>query len=508
VAVWGASETDVWAFGYGVILHWDGNAWTSTTSPTTQALRAVWGSGPDDIWAFGNQGAIVHKTAAGWALHSTMSSINFARAWGADAQHVWAVGSSEAIIFFDGNNWSAPLLPRMTGNHFESVWGTSATDVWVVGGNSSDDRQLRFHWNGLAWSEQPNVVATGLHAMAGGAPGEIWAAAHRKDFEGGTMWRFANGTWAPFDDMLEARIVAMDGTPARGLWASGWPGLLMTWNGSAWVNPFGKRSRAHLHGAWSPGGNDGWAVGMGGTILRWNGADWQIAEAGTGYFFEGLLAVHGSSPTNVYAAGHRGLLRRWDGVSWTTVGPPSSDVYVRVWVSGPNDVWLGTTNNRVLRWNGQTMTYLPAIDAIPTGFWQAGPDDMWVLTGRTTAWRWTGGPIWTQVIANGGVSAMWGSAPDNAWAIGGLGVIQRWNGEAFGTPLLPKVTTLGLNRIAASGPSDIWVGGEAGTVLHYDGTSWKAQVADPMYYMQDIMVTGPGDAQVVTEGGGILRRRP
>ena len=102
---------------------------------------------------------------------------------------------------------------------------------------------------------------------------------------------------------------------------------------------------------------------------------------------------------------------------------------------------------------------------------------------------------------------MWGAAPNDAWAVGSSGTIQRWTGESFGTPL-PKVTTEGLTRIAASGPSDIWAAGSNGTVLHYDGATWKLHATDPYVYWADLMVTGPGDAQVVGESGAIMRHAP
>ncbi|MDF2691943.1 MAG: Type fimbrial biosis protein PilY1, partial [Labilithrix sp.] len=44
-AIWGSSKDDVWAAGAaGIILHWDGAAWTSIKSGIANTLRAVSGS--------------------------------------------------------------------------------------------------------------------------------------------------------------------------------------------------------------------------------------------------------------------------------------------------------------------------------------------------------------------------------------------------------------------------------------------------------------------------------
>jgi hypothetical protein len=60
--LWGTAADDVFAVGEdGVILHFDGAEWTSTT-PTDRTLLGVWGSGPADAFAVGNGGVILHGT--------------------------------------------------------------------------------------------------------------------------------------------------------------------------------------------------------------------------------------------------------------------------------------------------------------------------------------------------------------------------------------------------------------------------------------------------------------
>jgi hypothetical protein len=59
-ALWGNSANDVWAVGEpGVILHWDGRAWSKMTSGTTLPLFDVWSSQGGDVWATGRDGAIL-----------------------------------------------------------------------------------------------------------------------------------------------------------------------------------------------------------------------------------------------------------------------------------------------------------------------------------------------------------------------------------------------------------------------------------------------------------------
>ncbi len=70
VAVWVNSATDVFAAGSeianggtsvaGVIMHYDGTAWTETVINATAALYGVWGSSASDVYCVGQSGVIVH----------------------------------------------------------------------------------------------------------------------------------------------------------------------------------------------------------------------------------------------------------------------------------------------------------------------------------------------------------------------------------------------------------------------------------------------------------------
>ena len=67
--IWGAAPNDMWMVGQnGVIVHYDGTAFTAVVSPTDLLLLGIWGSGPNDIWAVGINGAILHYDGAGWSF--------------------------------------------------------------------------------------------------------------------------------------------------------------------------------------------------------------------------------------------------------------------------------------------------------------------------------------------------------------------------------------------------------------------------------------------------------
>src|SRR5690606_23448620 len=70
--VWGASADDVWVCGDGgVLLHYDGEAWSQVTSPTTRTLFTVSGTA-DQAFAVGGFGdaAVLRWDGASWVDES------------------------------------------------------------------------------------------------------------------------------------------------------------------------------------------------------------------------------------------------------------------------------------------------------------------------------------------------------------------------------------------------------------------------------------------------------
>jgi hypothetical protein len=59
--LWGSSATNIWAVGYGTLLHYDGQAWSKVELPASNlGLQGIWGSSASDIWAVGAAGVVLH----------------------------------------------------------------------------------------------------------------------------------------------------------------------------------------------------------------------------------------------------------------------------------------------------------------------------------------------------------------------------------------------------------------------------------------------------------------
>jgi len=131
----GTGASDVWAVGeQGLILHWDGSAWSPSTSPTAANLYGVWAAAVDDVWAVGG---------------SPIGS-----------------GPNDVLVHYDGAGWTEVPPPRALGATYFKVWGLSSRDVHVVGSAG-----LALHYDGTTWSEVPTGTRETLVTVHGGSSG-------------------------------------------------------------------------------------------------------------------------------------------------------------------------------------------------------------------------------------------------------------------------------------------------------------------------------------------------
>jgi len=73
-----------------------------------------------------------------------------------------------------------------------------------------------------------------------------------------------------------------------------------------------------------------------------------------------------------------------------------------------------------------------------------------------------------------GLSAVWGSADDDVWVVGDHGMTLHYDGTQWSA--IPSGTSVRLYGVHGSGPDDAWAVGEEGAVLHWDGVEWSPQL--------------------------------
>ncbi|MHB8437964.1 MAG: WD40/YVTN/BNR-like repeat-containing protein [Acidimicrobiales bacterium] len=178
----------------------------------------------------------------------------------------------------------------------------------------------------------------------------------------------------------------------------------------------------------------------------------------------GIWAVDNS---DIWAAGNAGggqeTIWYFDGDGFTDVTTASNTSAVTnanlnaVWASGTNSVWaVGNASGA----NG-TILYCSANCSTSSS--------VWVLQRTPT---------------NAQLNDVFGTSATNVYAVGnaasGAGTVLSYN-SLIGT--WSALGTFGVNKnllaVYATGPNDVWVTGQSGTIDFWNGTTWVAQVAAP-----------------------------
>jgi len=229
-------------------------------------------------------------------------------------------------------------------------------------------------------------------------------------------------------------------------------------------------------------------------------------------------------PKNVYVVGSGGMWR-FDGKAWSKEVLPAGVTQVdAVWGTGSGNVFAVASPN-ILHYNGSKWTKkTPVFGASLRAVWGSGPknvlvigNDWFKVGGKGIALRYNGA-TWTKekVPTYEYLYDVWVDKSGEAFAVGGSPfskstTILRYSKSKWTSMMSAGVWAL--TTVWGSGPSDVFAAGTTGggsnpgTVLHFNGVSWKALTGIPApsgnsFY--DIWGTGPSNVYLVRSFGSIV----
>jgi hypothetical protein len=169
---------------------------------------------------------------------------------------------------------------------------------------------------------------------------------------------------------------------------------------------------------------------------------------------QGNAGIWGSSASDVYMANWVGIWH-FDGAQWAFVPEVEWHGTLDVYGFGADDVWAVGPAGRILRYDGHA--------------WSGERFD-----GDSVYAEALG--IWENPPRNHYLWGVWGPARNDVFVAGDSGTVLHWNGAAWSK--MSTGTREGLRRVWGTSGSNVYVSGEHGTLLHYDGTAWS-RVAVP-----------------------------
>jgi hypothetical protein len=278
----------------GIVWHLKtvAGVWTVQSTPVTNSLWGVWGPSPTDVFAVGQGGTVLHYNGTSWQSMTTpaASTVWFYGVHGTSSNNVMAVGQSGGfgyVMSYNGSTWSRVVIDPVS--QLNDVWFYSPSNRYFVG-NGGTIIDVDFMTSG---------TTENLHAIWGTSTSDIFATGFT-----GTILHYNGSAWSAMTSGTTQRVYDVWGSSSSNVYAVGYRTHLK-YNGSSWTTdmPPGIRD---FRGVWGASANDVFVVGISGFITHFDGNNWNTMTSGTTEHFYG--GVWGTSSSNVFAVGDRGTI--------------------------------------------------------------------------------------------------------------------------------------------------------------------------------------------------------
>jgi hypothetical protein len=298
------------------------------------------------------------------------------RIWGRSSNDVWAVGSSGTALHYDGNRWNDVSPPW--GVNLYDIWGDSEYNVFVVHDAGSPTfyevrgREL-LHFDGAGWS-----FVAGPPMMGGGSPTAIWGASGDAIFVVG-----GNGIIYRYDGVAWRKMIGWP--PERGLMAIVVPYALYASVGEQHTP---SRWPTNLVAVWGSSESDVYATAGPGNMVHYDGKKWSVMESPE---LRGKVHINGTSRDNIFVTD--GGVMHFDGKKWTTMKPdcPPCCGLGAVWSGAPGKAFFLSGSSRICYYDGAKWTKMESgTKERLTSMWGASESDVWAVGAHGTILHYTG----------------------------------------------------------------------------------------------------------------------
>lgn len=179
LGVWGSGPSDVWAAGYikgvnqGVLYRWNGTVWSVVPNVPPFFPIGIWGTSPGDVWLASSMGSVLHWNGSAWT--TTSSFVGTDGVWFGSASDIWSWDdASHMFVHWDGLSWTSKPSPVGASASFSGFSGSGPQDVWAFGYDKTTASGIVARWRGTQWEIDPLPPVPQLGAMWVVAPGDVW----------------------------------------------------------------------------------------------------------------------------------------------------------------------------------------------------------------------------------------------------------------------------------------------------------------------------------------------
>jgi hypothetical protein len=188
--------------------------------------------------------------------------------------------------------------------------------------------------------------------------------------------------------------------------------------------------------------------------------------------------------------------------------------------SGAGDVWAVGDLGAIYHWNGSSWSdelggmhrgILLDIWGDTTDTWTVGAEDRGGSYVGVALHRLA--PVWVEAASwpiaettyAGKPNAIWGTGPTSVWLVGNAGLIMRWDGSSWAEETSPTVEDL-LGVWGMVGTDEVWAVGMDGVILHRESGVWTPESSGTLSILYAVWGSGSTDVWAVGDGGTTLHR--
>ena len=228
-----------------------------------------------------------------------------------------------------------------------------------------------------------------------------------------------------------------------------------------------------------------------------------------------LYSIMGTSASNVFAVGQKGLILKYNGSSWSTmtnpdaskadlhqliVHPTASKFYAlgaQMYLVNTGSAWaVGYSSTTSLYYNFRGAFGLP--DNYVFGVGEMSSGSYYYMSYKSSSGTSFSGISFSSTTAmTGFMYGIWGTANNKMWAVGDKGSIIKcnttssycssssyWTKETSGT-------TSNLKDVYGFSNTDIFAVGYDGAIVRYDGSKWTKMTTSTSTYFQGVWGSSP-----------------
>jgi hypothetical protein len=201
-SIFAITENDVW-FGFGNLVHWDGQLFQSFAIPPAIApprANKIWGTSDNNLYVVGPDGHIVHFDGTQWELLQTGSTLQVFDIWGVKSEgggqdQILAVGSdgiNKKLLSIQGTSITSVTDSGLSASIF-GVWFVPNQKYYVVGAGIGQKDILD---NNLWSVYRPGVVTSYTSdGVRGNATNDVFVTGDFMEivhFNGSTWYNYRN----------------------------------------------------------------------------------------------------------------------------------------------------------------------------------------------------------------------------------------------------------------------------------------------------------------------------